>query len=146
MTESIEVQTMYFRMESKDGRWVWLHSRGKVICKNSKKFSIVFTHCPVRLVKVFKKWKKNSCEEFSPWTDWMINKYKVLLNTNIRVSIQDNDTHKLYRIMAVKRVSAYRGVQFYWWKSTRMKPHINGKLEKKNGKPKSLLVEISHSW
>lgn len=48
LTESTEVQTMYFRMESKEGSWVWLHSRGKVICKNSKKFSIVFTHCPVR--------------------------------------------------------------------------------------------------
>lgn len=48
VTESTEVQTMYFRMQAKDGVWVWLHSRGKVICKNSKKFSIVFTHCPVR--------------------------------------------------------------------------------------------------
>ncbi|KAK3094870.1 hypothetical protein FSP39_007328 [Pinctada imbricata] len=48
LTESTEVQTMYFRMESKDGHWIWLHSRGKVISKNSKKFSIVFTHCPVR--------------------------------------------------------------------------------------------------
>ena len=48
VTESIEVQTMYFRIETKSGKWIWLHSRGKVISKNSKKFSIVFTHCPVR--------------------------------------------------------------------------------------------------
>lgn len=46
--ESTEVQTMYFRIETRNGKWIWLHSRGKVISKNSKKFSIVFTHCPVR--------------------------------------------------------------------------------------------------
>ncbi|XP_061171664.1 neuronal PAS domain-containing protein 3-like [Saccostrea echinata] len=49
LMDSTEVQTMYFRIETRNGKWVWLHSRGKVISKNSKKFSIVFTHCPVRV-------------------------------------------------------------------------------------------------
>ncbi|KAL3863809.1 hypothetical protein ACJMK2_005540 [Sinanodonta woodiana] len=48
LTESMEIQTMYLRLQTKGGTWMWFHSRGKVICKNSKKFSIVFTHCPVR--------------------------------------------------------------------------------------------------
>ncbi|XP_060075525.1 circadian locomoter output cycles protein kaput-like [Ylistrum balloti] len=48
LVESTEVQTTYFRFITKDNDLIWLHSRGKVISKNSKKFSIVFTHCPVR--------------------------------------------------------------------------------------------------
>ncbi|XP_046562744.1 circadian locomoter output cycles protein kaput-like [Haliotis rubra] len=48
LTDSSDVQTMYFRLQNKHGGWVWLQSRGKVISKNSKKFSIVFSHCPVR--------------------------------------------------------------------------------------------------
>ncbi|XP_021355590.1 aryl hydrocarbon receptor-like [Mizuhopecten yessoensis] len=48
LVESTEVQTMYFRLITKNSGLIWLHSRGKVISKNSKKFSIVFTHCPVR--------------------------------------------------------------------------------------------------
>ncbi|ELU04142.1 hypothetical protein CAPTEDRAFT_187600 [Capitella teleta] len=43
-----EIQTMYFRVQHSKGLWVWLHTRGKVAFKNSKKYSIVFTHCPVR--------------------------------------------------------------------------------------------------
>ncbi|XP_071091143.1 aryl hydrocarbon receptor-like [Haliotis cracherodii] len=48
LTDSSDVQTLYFRLQNKHGGWVWLQSRGKVISKNSKKFSIVFSHCPVR--------------------------------------------------------------------------------------------------
>ncbi|XP_069140372.1 uncharacterized protein [Argopecten irradians] len=48
LVESTDVQTTYFRFVTKDNRLIWLHSRGKVISKNSKKFSVVFTHCPVR--------------------------------------------------------------------------------------------------
>ncbi|XP_033756893.1 aryl hydrocarbon receptor-like [Pecten maximus] len=48
LVESTEVQTSYFRFITKDNDLIWLHSRGKVISKNSKKFSVVFTHCPVR--------------------------------------------------------------------------------------------------
>ncbi|ESO98257.1 hypothetical protein LOTGIDRAFT_159052 [Lottia gigantea] len=47
LTESTQVQTIYFRLESKDKRWKWFQSRGKVLSKNSKKFSIVFSHCPL---------------------------------------------------------------------------------------------------
>ncbi|XP_041369596.1 aryl hydrocarbon receptor-like [Gigantopelta aegis] len=45
---SSEIQTIYYRIQSLKGTWVWLQSRGKVISKNCKKFSIVFSHCPVR--------------------------------------------------------------------------------------------------
>ncbi|KAL8622630.1 hypothetical protein ACOMHN_009264 [Nucella lapillus] len=48
LLESSEVQTVYFRLQTKGGDWVWLASRGKVISKNSKKFSIAFSHCPLR--------------------------------------------------------------------------------------------------
>ncbi|XP_050396684.1 aryl hydrocarbon receptor-like [Patella vulgata] len=47
LTESTDVQTIYFRLETKDKRWKWFQSRGKVLTKNSKKFSIVFSHCPL---------------------------------------------------------------------------------------------------
>lgn len=50
VVESSEVQTVYFRLQTKGGDWVWLTSRGKVISKNSKKFSIAFSHCPLRWV------------------------------------------------------------------------------------------------
>ena len=49
MIESEEIQTIYFRMQHRDGSWLWLHTRGKVAFKNSKKYSIVFSHCPVRV-------------------------------------------------------------------------------------------------
>lgn len=49
------MQTMYFRIETRNGKWIWLHSRGKVISKNSKKFSIVFTHCPVRYLFIVRR-------------------------------------------------------------------------------------------
>ncbi|XP_013389293.2 uncharacterized protein LOC106158006 [Lingula anatina] len=47
-TESQEIQTMYFRFMCKSGNWIWLHTRGKVVFKNAKKYSVVFSHCPVR--------------------------------------------------------------------------------------------------
>jgi len=46
--QSEDIQTLYFRVEVKDGSYLWLHTRGKVVFKNSRKYSIVFTHCPVR--------------------------------------------------------------------------------------------------
>ncbi|XP_053406617.1 uncharacterized protein LOC123546290 [Mercenaria mercenaria] len=48
VTKVTEVQSFFFRLEMKQGGWIWLYCKGKVICKNSKKFSIVFSHCPVR--------------------------------------------------------------------------------------------------
>ncbi|XP_078668375.1 uncharacterized protein LOC144909876 [Branchiostoma floridae x Branchiostoma belcheri] len=47
LLENSDVQSMYFRALKKDHAAVWLHSRGKVVLKNSRK-SIVFSHCPVR--------------------------------------------------------------------------------------------------
>ncbi|XP_078587001.1 uncharacterized protein LOC144868540 [Branchiostoma floridae x Branchiostoma japonicum] len=47
LLDNSDVQSMYFRALKKDHAAVWLHSRGKVVLKNSRK-SIVFSHCPVR--------------------------------------------------------------------------------------------------
>ncbi|KAK7110593.1 hypothetical protein V1264_014437 [Littorina saxatilis] len=48
LVESSDVQTVHFRLQTKCQDWVWMTSRGKVISKNSKKFSIAFSHCPLR--------------------------------------------------------------------------------------------------
>ncbi|XP_038071178.1 uncharacterized protein LOC119740049 [Patiria miniata] len=48
LVDTEEVHTLYFRLMTKDSSWVWLHTRAKVIVKNSRKHSIVLTHCPVR--------------------------------------------------------------------------------------------------
>ncbi|XP_070539757.1 uncharacterized protein [Ptychodera flava] len=48
LVDTSEINTMYFRMMKSDGTWVWLHTRGKVVYKNSRKFSVNMTHCPVR--------------------------------------------------------------------------------------------------
>ena len=50
VSETMTVQNLYFRFRKKDGGWLWLQSKCKVIYKNSKKVSIVFTHCPIRYV------------------------------------------------------------------------------------------------
>ncbi|XP_022086648.1 aryl hydrocarbon receptor-like isoform X2 [Acanthaster planci] len=48
LVDTDEIHTLYFRLMTKNSSWVWLHTRAKVITKNSRKHSIVLTHCPVR--------------------------------------------------------------------------------------------------
>ncbi|XP_071793157.1 uncharacterized protein [Asterias amurensis] len=48
LMDTDENHTLYFRLIKKDLSWVWLHTRAKVMVKNSRKNCIIFTHCPVR--------------------------------------------------------------------------------------------------
>ena len=57
VTQNEDIQTLYLRLEHGNGEWVWFHTRGKLVFKNSKKYSIVFTHCPVRWVTQLTRWR-----------------------------------------------------------------------------------------
>ncbi|XP_033126484.1 aryl hydrocarbon receptor-like isoform X2 [Anneissia japonica] len=48
LVDTNEIHTLYFRMLKYNGTWIWMHTRGKVIMKNSRKCGIMLTHCPIR--------------------------------------------------------------------------------------------------
>ncbi|XP_071949278.1 uncharacterized protein [Antedon mediterranea] len=48
LVDTNEIHTLYFRVLKCNGSWLWMHTRGKVIMKNSRKCGIMLTHCPIR--------------------------------------------------------------------------------------------------